>query len=896
MKSIITLIRMKKIVCIMLAVCLTNIVPISAASEEEKSVEDYSVLLNRIGINAVSNNEAYISRGDFTALVLSALKKPVLSGDCGFEDTDEKYNDYVYSAKEHGLIQGSSDGNFKPYSAISFVEAAAICKRGLGYESITSQGEIIRGIPDKNLFSGVSNKSELTCSDASRLIFNMLKSNYIKEESFLKNGDIIYAESKNTYLYDYYGVYHITGRVECSAGIALNGIDEAKREYIVIDSRLYNDKYYKDYKLLGRKMQFYIRETEEKENDLLYISKDFSDTVRINSRNISEVSGFDRDDSEASKKRPLIKYDNGKSAKLKEAAIQNDATIILNGERVVSISNSDFKKIPAEIVITDGSSNSEYDVIFVNQYVYYQVSSVDYSFEKIYDKAGKESIDINKFDTDFIHIYQDGTEADTKSIAKGAILQVMCNYNESGSIDYDKHMEITVLAKTLSGTVTMLSDDKFYIDDKEYYALPEAAKKISLGKTYNFYLGLDDLIVAVDDGLKDGVAQYYGYLVDRAKNEKMLNDEYKYQIYTTEDKMIYPRLAEKIKYSGLLNGKYVTNRTLKSEKVFGLIEPRQLVMYDLDTDGNISAIEIAIDHTNDIDYDGYDDQRFSLEYSNRHGYTDSNQLSENYTAANETIYFYVNSTSMAKEDFAVGDFRKFGTEVNEDANIKVYDADRTMRPAAVVATDYNMRFSKQVSYFDNEYPALITGKRIELDEEGTKRVVYTAYYMSGPVNLIATDDSLEPLNDIYSFKANSDSEELYTNIKNFSELDKGDMIIYKMTPQGKVWQFLVVNEYDKTHKNEYFRHEMEGSELQPHTQYVNRSLGRVTKFTPNSSFRLDIRPERIYNYSFQGIFYYIYDRERDSIEITRDISYLDNNDYVFVYSQWNRIKLVVLYL
>ena len=61
--------------------------------------------------------------------------------------------------------------------------------------------------------------------------------------------------------------------------------------------------------------------------------------------------------------------------------------------------------------------------------------------------------------------------------------------------------------------------------------------------------------------------------------------------------------------------------------------------------------------------------------------------------------------------------------------------------------------------------------------------------MSGPVNLIATDDSLEPLNDIYSFKANSDSEELYTNIKNFSELDKGDMIIYKMTPQGKVWQF-----------------------------------------------------------------------------------------------------------
>ena len=207
-----------------------------------------------------------------------------------------------------------------------------------------------------------------------------------------------------------------------------------------------------------------------------------------------------------------------------------------------------------------------------------------------------------------------------------------------------------------------------------------------------------------------------------------------------------------------------------------------------------------------------------------------------------------------------------------------------------------MRFSKQVSYFDNEYPALITGKRIELDEEGTKRVVYTAYYMSGPVNLIATDDSLEPLNDIYSFKANSESEELYTNIKNFSELDKGDMIIYKMTPQGKVWQFLVVNEYDKTHKNEYFRHEMEGSELQPHTQYVNRSLGRVTKFTPNSSFRLDIRPERIYNYSFQGIFYYIYDRERDSIEITRDISYLDNNDYVFVYSQWNRIKLVVLYL
>ena len=36
------------------------------------------------------------------------------------------------------------------------------------------------------------------------------------------------------------------------------------------------------------------------------------------------------------------------------------------------------------------------------------------------------------------------------------------------------------------------------IDDKEYYALPEVAKKISLGKTYNFYLGLDDLLGFVD--------------------------------------------------------------------------------------------------------------------------------------------------------------------------------------------------------------------------------------------------------------------------------------------------------------------------------------------------------------------------------------------------------------
>ncbi len=885
---------LKVLVSFILVVTLlvTLLTGIGFASEKPLvETTDYSLLLNRLGISAVGDSESHITRGDFTVMAVQASGTALAEEKGYFEDVSGEQAKYINAAAEFGYVRGEEDKCFNPDRIISFAEASTILRRVLGYDNVHNSEtaytpEYLLATVNAQLAEGVTASDKLTCKDAATMIFNMLNSKYVKFSGVDPNGAAIYTESNNTMLNEKYDVYIYGGVIEAVNGIAVNGVAPTDRDYIVINSNRYLNMYYNDYTLLGANVRYYVKRGAD-ESELLFIAKDNSNKLLINIRDINSAKGFDSTDSAADKKNPVVRYTEEGAKKYTEIDIDPKATIILNGENCVSVKNSDFTAMPGKVMLIDGDGNSIFEIVMIEKYVYYRVSLVERTVNKVFDKDGKEAIDLAYCDRDKFKVITDGQEVTGDDIGNGAVLQVMCSYKDDGTIDYDKAICIEIISKTVTGTVTMLEDtDVLYLDNVKYYALPEIREKTNVGDTTTFYLGFDDVIIA-NDAIKQTDSQLYGYLVARER-ENGIYDDLSFMIYNSKNEMFVAEAADDIQYTGMYNGTYVSKRHFKADKLYDLVTPKQLIMYKLNDEGKISLIELAYDYTNAADYDGYDPDRFSLEWYDRNNTLHSTYINESYNATWDTMYFYVSTGSTDEDDFEVGSFARYGNGTRTGST-KVYDADRTLRAGVVVIEDANLAEIVDKSFFDSKYPTLITDKKIVMDKDGNEVVEYTAHEKAGGVTLRAAKENLEPLNNYLGVTSAG-------TITRFEDLKEGDIISYERDLQGKVCKFVVLNEYDPTHQNTYYEARYNGDKPK-YIGYYNISLGHVTKFSENSNFMLDCSETRRYAYTFQPIFFYIYNTRTSEVNyVARTVTYLDEGDYVFVNSIYNRINCVILYV
>lgn len=87
-----------------------------------------------------------VNRAEFTKIIIeakgiSATQSAQYAGNC-FSDVKESdwFSGYVCYAKSQGIINGYSDGEFKPANTINLVEAAKIVVNTLGIETVDPQG------------------------------------------------------------------------------------------------------------------------------------------------------------------------------------------------------------------------------------------------------------------------------------------------------------------------------------------------------------------------------------------------------------------------------------------------------------------------------------------------------------------------------------------------------------------------------------------------------------------------------------------------------------------------------------------------------------------------------------------------------------------------------------
>lgn len=855
--------------------------------------EDDVTLLNRIGISAVYDENALITRGDFTVLAVQALCIDTLAEEMVFSDVKGIQGKYISTAARMGLVKINDEGLFYPDRVIKLEEAVAICLRILGYEEILKNtvypNDYIAQASKLNLTKGVAVGSQLTGADAAELIFRTLDAEFIEQRFFTSNAENIYTQSDNTYLNEKFGVYKIRGQITSVREFALNRYKVAGEKKIRIGNSLYENPYYNDYdsyKYLGRYVEAYVMSTRDG-REVVFID-DRSEIKTVDFRDVEMVRGFSAADKAADKKAPTLIYYDRERKKNEPLKLSADATALINRQQSVSLRNEDFIGETGEITLIDGDDNGIYDVVIIEKYKYYYVSYFDEASGVIVDKYRKESIDVTKFDDDDIFVLSDGKEIGLDAVVGDSVLEVMCSYLDDGSIDYSRPISLSVKTQTVEGRIDGVGEDGiFYINDKEYEVLDVLCEELKsrIGDSTTFLLGDDNLIVAYED-FSDGVALEYGYLVAIA-NEKSIGYDFAVRLFTTNEEMLTLKLSDDLCFTGVYERNYVINKRIKKEKILSTILPKQLIKYQLDENGNVALIELAYDYSTDSTYKGYENNRFSLDWKSDSATMLTGYLGETYRTNQNTLVFYVDTTSTDEKDFSVGYHNSKGYRIG-GLKAKAYDSTQSLIAQVVVIEDCSLDDSGSYDSVFASSISIVKDKRKVRNEDGefvTSIELYEDYRLS---NFSPTDENLAPVNERFY--------DIPTTVNTFDDLEKGDVIFYSLSRKREIERYLVVGEYDENHTPTPYWEEY--SNLYPGLPYArfNRVQGQVTSFEPGSYITVDGSGEQKFCFKRQGVVYCEYNVANKTIERYTNIAHINVGDYVWLYANKNDIKYIVRYI
>lgn len=876
-------------ILVVLMISLAIVPGVSMASSETKNISGYELLLNRIGISAEYDENAYITRGDFAVLAVQAFKAEPNYGESFFSDISGEQGAYINTAVQLGIVSKNDSRLFYPDRIITLNEATAMCLRLLGYGEIlnTPDAYPTKYLAQANklkLYEGLSSGQEVSGADAAKLIFNTLDSNYIEQVIFKSGAKNEYKLSDSTYLSERFNVKRRTGIITAINETSLNGHSSVEKEYMTIDSRKYVNPYYSGfayYTYLGRRVDYYTMDSDN-ETKVIYI-RDKSQPEIVNFTDVKKVSGFNSEDSASDRNMPKLTYENEKG-NTETLSIKADATILVNGEKKLVITNEDFDLPSGQITLIDRDSDKIYDVVAIEQHTYCRVDYFDSATGKLEVEEGTIFIDIDDFDKEDIVLLAGEREVGTEILIEDAVLQIMCSFKDDGKVDTDKVVVMSLKNQTVEGSIEAIDDEgRFEINGVSYKAMPNLIDELKtrMGQKTIFYLGNDNLIVYYKD-FYDKVALIYSYLVDVGTSSGLDSKMY-FLIYTEEEEMEEFPVADKIKFTGMYENNYVVGKTIKKEKISSVIQPRQLIRYNINSDGVIDYVELAYDHSVETDYKGFDENRFSLDYSSRSAFLYQRYVGPNYKSNSHTVYFYVDSTSTNEEDFSCYHYIDLGHEV-DGAKVKVYDSDTLLQPTIVVIEDYPQSSMREQDNCGSL--TIVTNKRYSENKDGSWVTTFDTY--QGNTYVVESND-ITPLN-----RAHYNTP---TTITNISQIQNGDIIKFGRRKDGEIDRFIMVSEYDETHTESSWHANANDFEAQPHMAEIQYVKGRITSYVPNSHIMVECEENQRFTFSRRSLTYIEYNVEEDKVTYSSSLPRLTVGDYVwFQASEGCEINTLVRYI
>lgn len=742
---------MKKILSLLLSLILvlscSSLTAFSADDESLISEKELGVLqafgiIESADISAESL-DAVMTRGEASKYFCDILNLDIADVQ-GFESifydvsSENPYYKYIKALFDAGYVRGDGDGRFRPTAPITAQEAARVMTDIAGYKGYTAVLGLNRTIQTTEVLEGVPLMNHLSWNGFLKMAYNILHSPACRAVSF--GNSIEYEIDENVKVMEsVFDIVFSKGIVDGNDKFTLKGeLSNIRDGYVVIDGLAYADKTGKASELLGYSVEFYYQKSNDLK-EIVYIYSSEKNNVKVLSDDvIIDYSDF------------TYKYEENN--RTKEASIESYTDVVLNG---VACDTPDDEKdfVPAfgQVTLVDNNDDRKYDVVFVENYEFILVKSINVEKKLVYDVNG-EVYDFEE--SDVIDITYQGIEYSFERILGGNLLKVKSSKKNE---DFVK-TEIEIIKETLDGTeISSVTTDTLTTKGKTYeiyeYIDEKSRSYIRVGNKVNLYV-CDDIVVRVEAFNTNN----YAYLLSMSKPENFDKTVKFMMVKYGVEEVVY-EMADRIKIDSVtvsdpdsIRSLLLASASLSVGVNNGSVA--QPIKYTLTKNGKLASIDTLETHPGEDPetcLKKLDETAFDCRSDNGGYY-----VTENEESILKAVYSSSALTIPQNDIFTIEKY--YMSNIDDSvSNVEVYDVDpETMVAGAVF-------HYRELLDGGSSTPYLVLDKWAELSATGEKRNVLKLAYIS-TVNdypcLAEVDETYDILEigDLISIATNSAGE------------------------------------------------------------------------------------------------------------------------------------------
>lgn len=749
-------------------------------------------------------------------------------------------------ADQQAMVIGDDDGRFRPDDPVTLQEAATIVVRALGYEpAAADKGGYPAGYmyiaSSKQLLRGIDGATAepATRGDIAQLIFNALTVNLMEQVTY--GTDIKYEVVDKTLLYDKLNVEKGYGQITGTGETTLTGGSTTSEDRIQIDNKIFLEGESEARNLLGYNVLYYARidkTTDEKTLIDVRPQSNKNKSVAVPAKDIVSVTG------DANATKTFEYWANDTDRNTKTAQIAGDAVYIYNGKYKEGVTNEQMKPSSGNVILLDSNTNGIYDIVFVNHFTNIVVDTVSTVTGRITDKYLNGSLVLDKDNAEIMFtLTKDGHSINIADLKEWNVI--------SYTISDDKQLiKAYVSDASVNGTITEATDKGYRIGSSTdlYKKAPSYPNDINLRDRGTFYLDIEGNIAAVDENatVATEAAQKYAYLVDAAMNDGFETTG-QFKIYTSSGETSVLTSTERMRLNKSYSMK--ASEVIAALQASGSITP-QLIIYETNSSGEITAIETATDGTGT----GAPNKGvFTLNIKkNDMIYKSASSKLGNVGIDANTIIFDIPAS--ADKDTTKYSIRTKNSLSNDSSyNAMVYDLQENYLAKVIIITSSTGTTAA-------ESPIMVVDHLSETQNENGEITDKLYGWQSGEEkNLLAYDKTI-----------------LRKTTKGTSTtlLEKGDIIQYRTNSAGEIDGITLL--FDSRAKNTEFMNNI--------TDDLTTVYGKVTKKF-SGSVNVSVNSE-IRNFATGDAIVYLYDSSRN----TSNIQVVSASD-IEIYEEGNEARL-----
>lgn len=819
----------------------TNIVFAENERYSEEKIQESLDILKILDVisddytkDTAANQE--VTRAEFSYYAARLIKLQDYNHSTYFYDVPDSHWAFesINALASTGVVSGYGDHLFMPDQKISSTEATTILLRLFGYSSEYFGANKFNSLAvELDLLKGFKGSSVLTLEDMLILLRNALECNLCETKMGINKS---YYIGDETVLSKYYDSYFEEGVLSGASRISIYG-ESINDNTAIIDGVEYinNSENLVDY--LGEDISFIYCENEREDTrEILWFQS-------RNKNNDTITLGL-KDDKEYDVSNNSLKYALESENRTRTVRLASNITILYNGDVYDDIN----KALNAEnytVKLLKTNNSNAYNLAIVEEYFNVIVSGVNSDDECIYNSINGEKVSLSDNDYDKVTIIDEGgNPTEFSSIVADDCVSV---YRSASN----RFIRAVVSKQKITGVISSMSNSDnrktITIDGQVYEAYTDNVDLFSVktGETVTLFLDINGYIAKIK---KSTASINAAFLLNSRVDD--VGDTAWARLFTSTGDIIECEAINKLRING--------NRVNGAQNVVNLLSNKQLVLYKLNKDNQLTQIDTVTANGNLKQLTSFSEGVFKW---------GSGRVNNKTILSRDTIVFSIPNdlTNAKKEDFAIKRFSDFVTDQNYNtASYTASDTDGAAEILVVKGKEWGTPdYNSAMILVDDVYEAL------DDDEE----LVYQICGNRGQSRV----------------EVMTESRDVLENVK----VEKGDLINITLNDKGTVKSVDVL--YD-----ENVTEQLTGTNLYVQTRvitaYVNEMEDNIMKIGYDSPLSYDEK------WNCEGVPVLIYDssRRKDSIQVgtTDDLRNLEvTADYskILIQSYYAEPVQIIIY-